>query len=327
MSDSSSEENEDTTWVFYRDRPEWKDIEPLSQDDGVDVPVVEIAYSEKFKDVYDYFRAVVQQNEQSERALQLTEDAVKLNAANYTVWQYRRNILKSLNKDLWEEMKFAEKMINQNPKNYQVWHHRKVLVEELNDASKELYLTEIMLAQDAKNYHAWQHRQWAIKTYKLFDDELNYVDELLIQDIRNNSAWNQRYFVINNTTGFTKEVIEKETDYTLKKIEIAKENESAWNYLRGILLHDERGLSKNTEVSKFCENLYTSGCHSPFLIAMIVDMCDENVSKKHNDPNFSLERALNLCDDLATKYDIIRKKYWEYFANVLKEKAEGKVSP
>lgn len=69
--------------------------------------------------------------------------------------------------------------------------------------------------------------------FSLFDGELEYVDSLLQTDIRNNSAWNQRYFVVNNTTGFKEEVVSREIDYTLNKINIAKENESAWNYLRG----------------------------------------------------------------------------------------------
>lgn len=91
-----------------------------------------------------------------------------------------------------------------------------------------------------------------------------------------------------------------------------------------LLLHDESGLSQNAEVTKFCESLYASENRSPYLLALIVDMCDEQVSQgNHGDPNYNLERAKSLCHDLANKYDTVRVKYWEYMADMIQKKAGG----
>lgn len=190
--DWSSDEDLAPDYVPYAERTDWADVTPIAQDDGQN-PVVLIAYSEKCKqriewsrsdlssfnfnffsfqfippvnDVYNYFRAILSTQEKSLRALDLTKDALRLNAANYTVWQYRRDIINALHLDLETELAYSEEVIVDNPKNYQVWHHRRVIVEWSNDPSKELKLTEEVLVMDAKNYHAWQHRQWAIKTYK-----------------------------------------------------------------------------------------------------------------------------------------------------------------
>ncbi|KAK2146850.1 hypothetical protein LSH36_582g03048, partial [Paralvinella palmiformis] len=298
--ESSDSDESFEGWVFYRDRPEWKDVEAIPQDEGP-FPVVQIAYSDRFRDVYDYFRAIVQKDERSERALELTADAVKLNSANYTVWHFRRLCLKALNKDLWPELDMISKMIESHPKNYQVWHHRMVVVEWLNDASRELDFTQKILKMDAKNYHAWQHRQWVLKKFDLWENEIDYVNKLLNEDLRNNSAWNQRYFVINSTTKFTPEVMEREIRFTQVMINKAPNNESPWNYLRGLLLTTDSLMYPG--VLDFCKKLYSENIRSPHLLAFMVDCYDELVSSGCDNKDSLLTEALQL---LGVVFDVDR---------------------
>lgn len=94
-----------------------------------------------------------------------------------------------------------------------------------------------------------------------------------------------------------------------------------------LLIQISGGLSQNEEVTNFCENLFDTGVRSPYLLALIVDMCDDQISQKNFDhPKYNVQRALELCLDLATKYDVIREKYWEHMATTIKKKTETESS-
>lgn len=71
---------------FYHDDEVWKDVEPLPQDDGGMHPLAAIAYTKEYSEAMDYLRAVMANNEFSERVLGLTEHIINMNPAHYTVW-------------------------------------------------------------------------------------------------------------------------------------------------------------------------------------------------------------------------------------------------
>ena len=70
----------------YSDSEVWEDIIPIPQDDGGPNPLAAIAYTEEYSEAMSYLRAVMAQDEKSDRSLALTEHIIKLNPAHYTVW-------------------------------------------------------------------------------------------------------------------------------------------------------------------------------------------------------------------------------------------------
>ena len=121
-SPKSGQNNDEDEYVRPSQRPELSDLKPIPQDDGP-LKCVEIAYSPLFREIYDYFRAVYVNEEYSERGLEICDEAIQCNPANYTAWWFRRKCLIELGMDLREELGgFCSEWMEKSPKNYQVWY-------------------------------------------------------------------------------------------------------------------------------------------------------------------------------------------------------------
>lgn len=49
-------------------------------------------------------------------------------------------------------------------------------------------------------------------------------------------------------------------------------------------------------------------------------MCDEQLSQGGGDMLSAKEKGIALCKELATSYDTIRCKYWDYMASTLERR-------
>lgn len=320
---SCDSDSEGEAWVPLSERPEWADVTPVPQDDGPN-PVVPIFYSREFRETMDYFRAILALDERSQRALHLTEEVIKLNASNYTVWHFRRLVLEALSHDLWEELEFIAKIAEPNYKNYQIWHHRRWTAENLGSAAmaSELQFTEKVFLDDAKNYHAWSHRQWTLGALGGWESELDFCNKLLEEDVYNNSAWNQRYFVIKNSPllGGIQSMRESEVKYCKDAIAVDATNESPWRYLKGLYKGENEVLVKSKAVEDVCLQELSKNNDCIFALDLLLDLLCLGYEPPHHlmvmlgldeDTCTPLHLAHFLCTRLK-EIDSMRALYWDW---------------
>ena len=189
--------------------------------------------------------------------------------------------------------------------------------------STELSFLSEMFEKDSKNYHVWSYRQWLVRHFSLWDDELPYLESLLEEDVRNNSAWNHRWFVVfsryvDPSKGTAAdaaaikadpEIVERELEYAKAKIRLAPQNESPWNYLRGVVKKREGGLVVlKGFAEEFADLRREDEVRSSHALNLLADVYAAEKEK---------EQAGKALELLARKYDPIRKNYWNYRRGLL----------
>lgn len=312
------------------------DIEPLSisneSPETNDVILCKIMYSDEFKTVFSYLRALMVKDEMSKRALYASCRAISLVPAHYTAWTYKYRIVEELvnrgEYNIEEELEWCLNTALDNEKNYQIWHYREMIIELLikikfngdkgkYDLDAENKVIVEMLQSDEKNYHVWSHKTWIVEYFGLFGDEkiLEYTESLIASDVRNNSAWNHRHFAIFGNGESKSDVIEREIKFVGKFIDESITNPSSWNYIKSIFTMCKRDdtLNHHIEQIKLIVHKYSSV---------------QDIEKELEDNNLSIP-AIELLADLyeyegnqskqnelyhllGEQLDPIRKNYWSY---------------
>jgi len=175
-----------------------------------------------------------------------------------------------------------------------------------------------MFEKDAKNYHVWSYRQWLVRKFGLWDQgEIEEVERLLMRDVRNNSAWNHRWFLVfgrfqKGAEEADDELIERELDFAKDAIRAAPQNESPWNYLRGLIKKSGRQFKVLVpfaeEFAGLDEGARVRSSHALDLLATAY--AEEDARR---------EDAFRALDLLANKYDPIRANYWIYRRGLLEQ--------
>ena len=159
------------------------------------------------------------------------------------------------------------------------------------------------------------------------ETELKSIETLLRNDVRNNSAWSPRFFVVFSNPSYatpsskaTKcdpavpdSIIDREIEFGKAATFEAPQNQSPWNYVRGVLKKGGRKLSTQ------------EGFAGEFV--KIGDGEEEDVKSSHAldfladiwAEKGEVEKADKALSLLGGKYDRIRRNYWEWRRSLLKQ--------
>ncbi|KAF3770903.1 protein prenylyltransferase, partial [Cryphonectria parasitica EP155] len=326
----------------YGTDPDWDDVVPMPVEDG-EGTLAAIAYPDDYAEAISYLRAVMAKKEYSPRCLRLTEHIISLNPAHYTVWLYRFSIVEALHLPLSEEIEWLNKVSLDNLKNYQIWHHRRLLLDHYFPTiqsspektaelarSEQDFLTQI-LAEDTKNYHVWSYRQYMVPKLGIFGaSEIKAAEDLIDDDVRNNSAWSHRFFVVFSDPEHTTpgslptdhdlavpaDIIDREIQYAQDKILLAPQNQSPWNYLRGVLVKGGRKMSSvEAFVGQFVSGAGADNDEEEKVTSTHgLEMLAEIYAEKGE-----VDKADWCLRRLGEKWDRIRLGYWQWKRQMLKD--------
>ena len=213
-------------------------------------------------------------------------------------------------------------------------------------ARSEMDFLTTILAEDTKNYHVWSYRQYLVRKLGYWvEAERKSMEAFIRQDVRNNSAWSHRFFLVfsdpSNSTqkpepaataattaeannapletalgelniahdpAVPAEIVDREIAYAQQQILRAPQNESPWNYLRGVLTKGGRPLADiEAFAGQFAKNIGNDESDEKVTSTHAMDVLAAVAAEKGDTAQATL-----YLQRLAEKWDPIRAGYWQY---------------
>ncbi|VEU24217.1 DEKNAAC105411 [Brettanomyces naardenensis] len=329
---------------------DYSDLEPLPLDspETDDIILCRIMYSEEYKTLMSYMRALMAKNELSERALYMTELVIGKVAAHYTVWEYRYKIVKELAGEgaadnaaenaadnapdglqdsqgpgvspstiLQRELSWCGRIALENEKNYQIWHYRQLIIGLMID---------LLYGGDSSSYDI-EKEEYPIISKMIKDDEKNY------------HVWSHRRWLVET---FKLHSSKEELRFTEELLIQDVRNNSAWNHRFFVIFGGKtmnRDLDEEIEFVKLqIEKSPTNPSSWNYLrgiykkmglnIGELKGFVDKFIGKeKEKEDNLSVQafellgeiyeienekrKAGEVYELLGKKLDVIRVNYWE----------------
>lgn len=209
--------------------------------------------------------------------LNLTTELLNLNAEFNTIWNYRREIVLALKKELYDdfwkkELGYTLMQLKKFPKVYWIWSYRIWILEAIPESPTQIWESEFsivntLLKMDSRNFHGWHYRRMIVKKLENLTNtsfnihEFEYVTEKINNDISNFSAWHQRVHIINSMFNSDQiankeSFVNNEIDYLTNAIFTDAEDQSVWFYLKWFIKNDlVKETLKETKYNNFLEKL------------------------------------------------------------------------
>ncbi|RMZ87975.1 hypothetical protein DV736_g4791, partial [Chaetothyriales sp. CBS 134916] len=266
-----------------------------------------------------------------ERELGWLEGTSERNLKNYQIWHHRQSLLTSYPRSLItasflhdHEIPFVTHILSFDAKNYHVWTYRQWLCRHFPEyllppspgitgrtegSTSEIESVETMIDKDVRNNSAWAHRYFVVFGFEeLWVMEGGKLPGGAGNGGKGNLTRNELFADIKATRGkgilkADEAIMQREIAYAKDKINMAPQNPSSWNYLKGVLRRGGRPLSDE----RVCESVRSS--HA---IDWLAEIYAETGKK---------ELARSCLESLGKKWDPIRRNYWEYRRKLM-EKGE-----